>query len=85
MHLGSKSKECLKAHIIVARAEGEGDKYRRAIRRKANLEEPDDEKLIYPEKGQKCAHTMAFFGRNWLFFIRVKKLAFLRTARRYAI
>ena len=26
---------------------------------------------------------MAFFGRNWLFFVRVKKLAFLRTVRRY--
>ena len=27
MHLGSKSKECRRSHIIVARAEGEGDKY----------------------------------------------------------
>ena len=25
--LGSKSKECLRSHIIVARAKGEGDKY----------------------------------------------------------
>ena len=56
--------------------------YRRAVRRKANLEDPDEEKPISPEKGQKCAHTMAFFGRNWLFLVRVKKLAFLRTARR---
>ena len=34
-------------------------------------------------KSQKCAHTIAFFARNWLFFVRVKKLAFLRTARRF--
>ena len=27
MYLGSKSKECFRTHIIVARAEGEGDKY----------------------------------------------------------
>ena len=27
MHLGSKIKECLRSDIIVARAEGEGDKY----------------------------------------------------------
>ena len=30
MHLGSKSKECLRSHIIVARAEGEGDNYMRS-------------------------------------------------------
>ena len=27
MHLGSKSKECLRSPIIVVWAEGEGDKY----------------------------------------------------------
>ena len=27
MHLGSKSKECLRSHIIVAQAKSEGDKY----------------------------------------------------------
>ena len=26
---------------------------------------------------------MAFFGQNWLLLVRVKKLAFLRTARLY--
>ena len=51
--------------------------------KKSQLKEPDEEKPISPEKSQKCAHTMAFFGRNWLFFVRVKKLAFLRTPRRY--
>ena len=30
MHLGSKSKECLRSHIIVTRAEGEGDNYMRS-------------------------------------------------------
>ena len=51
--------------------------------KKSQLKEPDEEKPISPEKSKKCAHTMAFFGRNWLFFVRVKKLAFLSTARRY--
>ena len=37
-------------------------KYRRAVRRKDNLEEPDKEKPVSPEKkSQKCVHTMAFF------------------------
>ena len=27
MHLENKSEECLRSHIIVARVEGEGDKY----------------------------------------------------------
>ena len=31
MNLGSKSKECLRSHIIVARAEVEGDKYMRSL------------------------------------------------------
>ena len=43
--------------------------YGRAVRRKANLEEPDEEEPISPEKSQKCADTMAFFRA---------KLAFLR-------
>ena len=30
MHLGSKSKECLRSHIIVDRTEGSGDNYMRS-------------------------------------------------------
>ena len=44
MHVGSQSEECLRSHIIVARTEGEGDRYRRAVRKKANLEVTGDEK-----------------------------------------
>ena len=62
--------------------------YRREVRRKANLEEPGEEKLVSPEKRQKCAHSMAFSRetgfssselRNWLLFVPRDDMRIIRT------
>ena len=47
--------------------------YVRVVRRKANLEEPDEENPVSPGP----------VYPNWLFFVQVKKLTFLRIARRH--
>ena len=51
--------------------------------KKSQLRRARRKKPVSPEKSQKCPYYVFFFARNWIFFGRVKKLAFLRTVLRY--
>ena len=61
MHLASKSKECRRSHIIVARAEGEDDKY---CDLRDSLLTPVVHILIFSTRSVKCVGCFSPAGRT---------------------